>query len=379
MIYPVDFIKMAGTVNHVEFAKYLHDLGWKSIKTTKNTFHVFQHERDNDFFQADIPTTRALSDYDRTIYRAIEEVARFSQKSTEQVLLELINPLSDIIRIRLKNEDLESGSIYMEDAITLYENTRKLLTAAAMDVLNPAILHRGRPDSTIQKFISTCRFGQTEIGSYIVSVVCPISKIEDNDIIQLSLFQDEQEAAHSLTRNTINKMLSSAQAIKEGIDGGNYSDSLLQENKISVNFLDALNMMGINKDKMQVDVSIQWAPTIRENRSNISTITLTHDYSAPIETIVRKVKKPINEEKSYVGRISHLNSTTDVKNRTTGIITLVFVNEANKASSASVELPLTEYNQAIDAHRNGKYVRIKGTLSGTGKKRIECSEFSVEE
>lgn len=375
MVNPSDFKKLAGHVSHVEFAKYLRDLGWKTLQTKRNVVNVFQYQKESAFYQVDIPNDRSLSDYARAMCRAIEEVARFAEKSAEQVLLELINPMSDIVRIRLVNDELEAGSIYVEDAINLYENAKKLIAAAAMDVLSPKEHHRGRPDTKVQKFVSSCRFGQTEIGSYVVSVACPISIINDGDIKRLTLFEDKDEGSDSFTRKTVNKMITSIQAIKENIDSGSLREYLDKES-ISVNFLEALNLIGINKDKTQVDISVKWAPTVEANRTNFSTVSLTHDYSSPIETVIKKIKSNIIEEKMYIGKISNLDASSDIEKRTNGIVKLVFLNENNKPFTVKVKLSLEDYNQAIEAHSKGKYVRVLGTLSG---KDMKCTEFSVEE
>ena len=187
MLYPANFEKMAGMVNHINFANYLRYLGWKSIKINRDDLIVFQKAIGNNFFQADIPKDRNFSDYAQVMYLAIEEVARYTKRSVEDILLDLINPVSDIVKIRLKNEELEAGSIFVEDAINLYENTKKLIAAAAMDVLNPKPWHRGNVKQEVQDFVSRCRFGQTEIGSYIISVVCPIDKSD-----QMSLFDEDE-------------------------------------------------------------------------------------------------------------------------------------------------------------------------------------------
>ena len=83
MIQPKDFIKLAEHVNHLEFAKYLRDLGWQALPTKGDTVNVFQYQKENIFYQADIPKNRGLRDYARAICRAIEEVARFAGNSAE--------------------------------------------------------------------------------------------------------------------------------------------------------------------------------------------------------------------------------------------------------------------------------------------------------
>lgn len=63
-------------------------------------------------------------------------------------------------------------------------------------------------DDVVQKFLSDCRFGQTEIGSYVVSVVCPFAELNEGEgYKQLSIFSDEEQCAESLTRKITNKVM----------------------------------------------------------------------------------------------------------------------------------------------------------------------------
>lgn len=381
MIYSTDFVQMAGKLSHVEMVKYMKDLGWTEVITKRQFVRVFQITKDDSLYQADIPTSRGLVDYDSAMYSAVENIARASNKSTEQVLLELLNPLSDIIRIRINEASFESGSIYVEDAIKLYDNAKKLLTATAMDIKHPSVVHLGRPDSAIQEFISNCRFGQTEIGSYIVSLVCPIAEINDDNYKQLNLFGEESEKINSLTRKVTKKLITSIQLVKEAIDKGTFNETICKTYDvaapISANFLEALSSIGIYKNNTELDISIKWAPTIQTNTAEVDSVSLSHDYFEPIDTLVKEIKGKMAEEKPYVGKISKLHSTTDAETRSEGEVSLVFLNDKNKKTIARILLTKSDYDQAIEAHRKGKYVRVTGRLSGQKSKSIECTGFEV--
>ncbi len=85
------------------------------------------------------------------------------------------------------------------------------------------------------------------------------------------------------------------------------------------------------------------------------------------------------DEGTYIGRIKQLSSDK-LANRKHGTITLVYLDKYRgkyKGYSAQVKLFVDDYNDAIDAHRYGKYVKVVGFLSGTTRKKIECKEFSV--
>lgn len=381
MIYSVDFIELSGKISHVDVSKYLHDLGWVEIQTKRENVKIFQIEQGNKFYQIDLPTSRELRDYKVAMYRAVEYIAQSVQKSVEQIILELLNPLSDILRLRIKEPDVEVGSIFVEDAIRLYDNAKKLVMATAMDIIRPQLIHVGRPDNQIVEFVNSCRFGQTEIGSYVVSLVCPISKINNDEVEQLSLFSDEYECANSLTRNVVNKLISSIRIVKDSINQGTL-ESVIYNNadsssSISVNFLDALRDINIFRENSVLDITAKYAPTIKTNKLSDGFVSIDHDYYTPIDTLVRKIKNNQGSEKTYVGRIKGLDAAPDPSVRDKGKVNFVFINEDQNKATASVVLSKEDYNAAIEAHRNGKVVKVVGVLSGKTYKKIDCSYFEV--
>lgn len=102
MIYSVDFKKLTEKINPISFVKYLKDTGWMQFPTKKTYVKIFQISKsDSDFFQVTIPMNRDLLDYQDAMYQAIETVAFVEGQSMEQLLLFLLNPNTDILKIRL--------------------------------------------------------------------------------------------------------------------------------------------------------------------------------------------------------------------------------------------------------------------------------------
>ena len=316
------------------------------------------------------------------MYRAVEQIAGSSNKSTEHVLLELLNPLSDIIRFQVKEPSSDVGTINVEDAINLYENAKKLVTFAAMDYQKPSQYHLGRPDSLSQEFVQNCRFGQTEIGSYIVSLVCPFTKLEEGKVVQLNLFGEEADKSNSITRNVTNKIITSIQKVKETIDDGTFNSMMCPEKDqppppVSANFLEALSSIGIYKQGTEVDVSIKWAPTVKSNTAKVDSVKLTNDYYKPIEAVVQTIKNKRADEKEFFGRISKLKATPNADKRTEGEVTLVYLDENERKCTAKVLLQKEDYHLATEAHDRGEIVKITGKLAGKKSKTIEYSKFEV--
>ncbi|MCL2420561.1 MAG: hypothetical protein FWD03_01775 [Defluviitaleaceae bacterium] len=318
------------------------------------------------------------------MFRAVETIAQSSEKNVEQVILELLNPLSDILRLRIEEKNAETGSLFVEDAISLYNNAKKLLTATAMDVLSPRLIHSGRPTSSIVDFIERCKFGQTEIGSYVVSIVCPFVKINaNNKMEQLSLFSEEEICAESLTRKVVNKLIVSAATIKDAAGQGNLEEIINQNAEtsafISANFLEALSGINIYRKDSALDITVKYAPTIKANTVSNVSVSVNHDHFYPIDALVNKLKRVQETEKNYVGLIKALDAPPDLKARKNGTVTIVYLNDDGKNATAKATLLKSDYDEAIKAHTEGRHVRIVGSISGqsSGKKTIECSFFEI--
>lgn len=367
MIYSVDLNEMAGRINYVNLCKYVSDLAWKKYEGRLRTgIAVYQKILNDKLFQITIPCNRDFSDYAYAMRKVVETLSFTENKSEEQLILELLNPLSDILRVRHISPDVENGSILFEDAINLFENSKKLLLNATLDCCHYKKIYRGRPPENVQQFINSCRYGQTEIGSYVISLVCPFMSFDDGGVKQLTLFTPEQESSISITRQATKKLIESVCAVKQTIEEGKDLSELVEnpEKNISVSFIEALSNLNISASNHALEIKAKWAPTITENRSSIDKIGISNDHYSPLKSVVDKYKK--DEEsftKTLEGRISRLDAAPNIEERQTGKATLVYINSSESTSKITLQLSKEDYHQAIDAHSHGKTIRVKGELS----------------
>ncbi len=364
MILSANFLEISGQLNHINVCKYLKDLGWNEFLDHRNpNIKVFQYTEYNEFIQVEIPINKKLVDYNWAMLSVVEILSKVEKKNVEQVILELLNPMCDIFRFRLNNQNVENGSILFEDAIKLFENSKRLLSATAMDISSPKIYHKGRVSEEVQTFIDQCRFGQTELGSYVINLVCPLGNKKNNQFEQYNLFSDEEVTAYSFTRRVVNKLMKSTLKVKEKIDSGGDLNELLNPSKedfVSINYLDALQNIGIDHKNSEIDISVKWAPTVHQNRFDKSLITISNDYYDIIKTKVNSYKE-ITEEESieFIGKISDLKSNPDLTKREKGIIKVKYINN-DKLSTITAELSKDDYDKAVIAHKNGKTVKVIG-------------------
>lgn len=383
MIYSVNFMDLTEKINPHAVVKYLKDTGWIQYKTKKEYIKTFQKITDKDeFYQVTIPIEKDLADYKQAMFEAIEQIAFLEGQSTEQLMLYLLNPNTDILKIRLQKKDVEAGSILFDDAINLFENAKKLIAATAQDILHPRYIHQGRQEEAVSQFINNCKFGQTEIGSYIISVVCPFAELDESEEYkQLSIFSDEEQCANSLTRKVTNRIMSNVSTIKNNIDNGEFEKLISddEETMISANFYEALTGMNISDQDTAVEFIAQWSPVVKRNRCNQDKIVLTHDYYEPIARTIEKLRETINTHSKIVGRVKRLESIPDASKRTNGKVTIVYLDENDNKKTVSLQLARDDYNKAIEAHESGSHVEVIGEIEDNGKRTrsMTVESFSI--
>lgn len=105
MIYSVNFMDLTEKINPHAVVRYLKDTDWKQYKTKKEYIKIFQKITDKEeFYQVIIPIDKTLTDYKKAMFDAIEQIAFFEGQSTEQLMLYLLNPNTEILKIRLQKK-----------------------------------------------------------------------------------------------------------------------------------------------------------------------------------------------------------------------------------------------------------------------------------
>ena len=114
MSYLVNFREMTVHINPLNVVKYLKSLNWKVLPRKNEAIKVLQREIGGKLLQVNIPMDETLFDYKDAMYDSIATVAESEGKSLEEVFLYLLNPNSDILKIRLERKNVEVGNILLE-------------------------------------------------------------------------------------------------------------------------------------------------------------------------------------------------------------------------------------------------------------------------
>lgn len=376
MLRATDYRTMASQLLVPDVLAKFRALGWKNVPVERKYIQVFTYRNEeSEFFQAIVPTDRILTDFDSAMLRAADTVARATKRGLESVLQEWANPVSDILRIRLNNPRFNNGCILFDDAVRLYNKTKALIKYAAMDAESPAASHGQRDISKVSKFLSRCRFGQTEIGSYVVSVVLPF-RSDDTD----QMFDNNDLYQNSLTRRTTHKLMESLDIVTNaGLTAEpiqNLTDCILKENKFSLEFLSTLGELTQFQSDSQITLDGIWDATVTSNRPLERSITLCRDQTEYIKEAFHFVMAKINKGVTgFMGYVRHLDANPNKEQRDGGVIEMQGVSSGGGVKCLKVELLNENYEQAIEAHKEGRGIIVSGDY--IGRNRIKCTSFTL--
>lgn len=366
-------------INFLALQQYLTGKKWQKQSSKKGDKAFFrQFIGDNVISEIALPLNRNFSDYDEAIIKAINLIADNEQREQIQIINDLLLPPADQIRFRVNNTRTKDGLISLSEGFMLFESAKKSLLATAHDLLKPEVYHKRLGLKDAQQFIDSCMMGQTERGSFIASIVCPIGNHSvDDNYQQLSLFNSLDDLTNSFTRQVTTKLMNSISSVKQVIEEQNYS--YFDNGLISGNFLESLIEMGEYGENEEIQIMTSWAPTAPQLDNNVpSSVMITKDYISPLEQVVEKIReRNADEAGEFVGRISEIKADPDIKLRSEGMIIFNCIGEYG-AIKAKVILNNDDFHNAVTAFEKGNNIRVKGMLRTNGRtKVIENPEFEI--
>ena len=373
------------SINPIEFAKLLTASEWVRIPYKKEYMAIYQKKTESSFWQITLPRTKDFRNYPEVMANAIDEYARSEGITADEALLIVQYPNSDILHIRINDPEIHAGSITIDTAVSVYDNARKLLTATAMDIISPRITHQGRLPQKVNAFIGNCRFGQTEIGSYIVPVVCPLQNLdeESDNAEQLSLFDDDAFLSDSFTRQVTSRLMDNLGVITECMKDNGDIDLLAKREKdkiISTNFLEAFAELNeLEEPEASLDFHISWSQRATAHRSNTQRASFSRDVQPILSAASSRMKNIIHPDVSVFGKIKSLEAQPDAQERKDGSVTIVYIDENAKSRTIAAKLNKEDYDLALVAHRKGFPVKFTGKKSRNKKNTYEEISFSVFE
>ncbi|ALE16783.1 hypothetical protein AMC99_01491 [Altererythrobacter epoxidivorans] len=126
-----------------------------------------------------VPTTKNIDDLEMRLIKLINDLSRLLDSDRERIARSISSIGFDTLRVRT-GIGASSVSVDLDDAIETLNNSYSLIDYAAVFATSekPVSYVRGRRTNEVSKYLDTVRMGQTEPGSFVITLLLPTQRTD---------------------------------------------------------------------------------------------------------------------------------------------------------------------------------------------------------
>lgn len=316
-------------------------------------------------YQLLAPEDASFDDYTNRLADALRVLAAAHDKRPAVLLADLLTGPADVLRFASQAPIRSDGSIPAIHGLKFFKGIEDTLKASAKAQRERRSYYGNLYWDRAKAFLQSARLGQTEVGSYVVTVLSsvPGGAIEmDEETGQLTV-----PGSPRMERFIVETLMRALQAARSAVDeftsGGDVSafqDAV--SDGVSSDLCSGLAGLTEGSGGAGVKVSVQWSPLLDVPRDTPSEVDFDAEDVHPLEVgaeTLRSVK--VETDAQVSGWVETLHREEDQPGP--GVITLV-VDEGPipRGQKARIDLSATDYTKALRAHGASRHITVSGDL-----------------
>lgn len=336
--------------------------GWKRVESFGDHSDVYCRANSPELI---LPGTDSLGDYPAVVSSILNILSVEEGRDELQLFRDLAGADRDVIRVRAPEAD-NDGSVSIDAGVELVWQARDMLLAAACAAKDPRAAYRAGKVKDAASYMNRVRLGQTEQGSFIVTLLAPVPPALDLlDQGTLWPIEAEEPFDRRVTR-TLTKALEASRRAAESAVRGNgmlaFQDAI--GSGVNANLCDALATL-IDKGS-GLEVSITWArtrPTPEKRkivRFSESEGEIFREAASRFRTLEPRPDETLN---AFVVALDRQPDAIEGK-----VSLKTFLD--GQPVSVRATLPPDMYHRALGAHDASQSVVVTGDLKRAGQRWI---------
>lgn len=306
-----------------------------------------------------VPLRRDAVDFPLRVAEVLSALEIVEGRSQEEILKDLISTSADLLRIRTLAVEASNGTISLERGARLIEHVREMVVAAACSTVAPRAYWSRRKPARALEYLDRVRMGQTEHGSYVVTILSPVPPELRTSAQVESPFG--RQVMQTLTRAVDSVRNAAQQAIETG-DLEPFRAGVHMG--VSANLCDALVGLGGINPNTGIELSIAWSKNRAIDHSGPWVGTVASDLLPVIEEASRLFKETEpREEFELFGFVEKLDRSVGQAIGNVTVQTLI----EDRPRRVVIELEDADYDIAVTAHRDSRAIRCVGLLVKEGR------------
>lgn len=311
------------------------------------------------------PMEKEADDYSAAVASVLAKYADITHTTIDAVTAAVKAVYDDVLRFRIFTES-GGSNVPLDFASEFTAGLEKLLRAATCTAVRPRAYHPRLALTEATKMVETAQFGQTDEGSFIFQVLCPINAMDAPATSDL-FGTLPTPFVRQVTLNIQQGLLMLTNAIEsDGLGELVEHEKEAKSPVLSSNLCEAVCAMQDGDLQNSLDVTVRWSPTKGVPAPEfLQRVRVQKNYFARIEEVGRELKaidKP--KEDRFLGTVERLDGTMDASGRRSGTVVLLLMLSDGETVRASATLDADQYEKADRAHMTpGAFVAVAGVLN----------------
>ena len=343
-------------ISPAALSAYARSAGWRKIEGYGAHSDVYAAE---EMPEVILPRTERLGDYVSVVSRVITIFAKAAGRDELSLYRDLVTADRDVVRARITETD--DGSMTLNRGVDLISGARDLVLAAACSLRESQPLYRLGANREANDLLEGIRLGQTEHGSFVVTLLTPVVSPPLPTLLQ-EYDDADDPIERQMTRRLTEALAATGEATERATagDGTAFAESV--DRGVSANLCDALvKLIG---PFPTLDISVAWARTRPINPPR-EIFRFARADAAILSEAARQFRNREPRPDTYLfGTVQRLRRDEDEASGTIHLRTSI----GGKNRSVAVVLKKTEYDRAIQAHKERMPIILQGDLERSGQR-----------
>lgn len=349
---------------------YLKSEGWDLV-SNNDRWYVFEgyENIDGDSFEIILSKNVSSPDFRLYIQQTLDILASLTNKTPEIIAAEILRYDRDIFDSRI-TENADSSSTPLRLAFTAISGLKQLFVSATASEEKDSQPYYSNIGANSSKILDEVRFGHTFSGSFGFSVESPVKTPRDMFKPPLERRVMERIAKGLVATDKAAKM----QNVRPLVDG--------YETGFSANMCEAILSMS-NDHSIPIEYSIRWSnkdiEKVAEEAKEFNSLYMRQHHFERLLEASEQLRHIRPEFVTVEGNIVNLRSPSDPQSEESVERKIRIKWEPAGKDSRTVEVILEreEYLEAISAHRNNRWISVKGYIRGSERKLSEPRDFKI--
>lgn len=345
-----------------QVAVYLEKKGWRQesyIDQKASIWTIADTSKDEkDEAEVLLPLNTSFRDYPFRVSEILQTLEAIEKRPQTDIYNNLIELLSDIIRIRLTHDDFGDGTVPLNNGYNLVRHAREMMLSAACSTVESRKHYEKKKPPGANDYLKHARFGQTQKGSFILTIISPIES---------SHFFNSSETPFE--RRVVEKLFKSLKLVKAAAENIDPSKTDLQlpdnylESGISSNLCEALIGIYMSGREQGVDLKLSLSSSIPASENILTNIILPPEIMSAVSRIAKRLKADIFSGYEVSGEVVNLKrQRRDLNGQVT-----ILGDIKGKQRQMKVELSDENYRIASQANQDKRNVICRGDLIKEGQ------------